>query len=85
MCCHVFEHLSDISGYFKELVSLLAEDTLLYIEVPYEEYIEDAPFCVIHEHINFFREETFIKLAKLNNLRVLKTELKGVIRCLFKR
>lgn len=85
LCNMVMEHLSDVQAYFKELVSCMSSNTLLYIEVPNERYMEDSEFVLIHEHINFFREETFYYLGKMNDLEILKTSKTGDIRVLFKK
>lgn len=85
LCNMVMEHLSDVQAYFKELVSYMDGSTLLYVEVPNERYMEDGEAVWIHEHINFFREETFYCLARMNDLEVLKTSITGDIRVLFKK
>ncbi|MBO5238280.1 MAG: methyltransferase domain-containing protein [Lachnospiraceae bacterium] len=84
-CNMVMEHLSDIQEYFSQLVSYMTENTILYIEVPIERYMENAEVAYIHEHINFFREKTFYELAKQNNVQVIKSETTDVIRCLIRK
>ena len=82
-CNMVMEHLSDIRGYFTELVECMGKNTYLYIEVPFERYMENSEMTYIHEHINYFREGVFYELARQNNISVVKSETKDIIRCLF--
>lgn len=84
-CNMVLEHLSDVPGYFENLISLMEEETLLYIEVPSEKFMENSEFIYIHEHINFFREETFLCLAEMKGIHVVKAETGSIIRVLFKK
>jgi SAM-dependent methyltransferase len=67
MCCQFFEHLSYPITILDYLIDILAPDSFLYIEVPYENICESfmggggyIPF--IHEHINYFRPRTFYQL-----------------------
>lgn len=85
LCNMVMEHLSDVQSYFRELVSYMGSSTLLYVEVPNEDYIGDSELAWFHEHINNFSEKTFYYLAGMNDLEVLKTSVTGDIRVLFKK
>lgn len=39
LCSHVLEHVSDPLGLINHLISILKKDSLLYIEIPYENYL----------------------------------------------
>lgn len=66
MCNHVLEHISYPMELINNLVSLMPIGGYLYIEVPFEDYMEaiiqTGGVVPIHEHINFFRIETFEKI-----------------------
>lgn len=86
LCNQVMEHLSDVKGYFKELVSHMNEDTVLYVEVPHENYMINQDCVGIHEHINAFTERAFAKLAEANGVKMIASEIYDeVIHCLFTR
>lgn len=86
LCNMVMEHLSDVKTYFSDLVRLMGEDTLLYIEVPNEHYLGDNNYAFIHEHINFFTERSFMALAGQNGVRCINVKTEGdVLRCLIHR
>ena len=84
-CNHTFEHLSEPRKCFKELVSYMSEQTLLYIELPFENHMENSDFVPVHEHINFFREDVFRFWAEENNLKILKMNTDKVIQVLLGR
>lgn len=84
-CNMVMEHLSDVKGYFSQLLTYMNDETILYIEVPIERYMENAEVAIIHEHINFFREKTFYELANQNHASVIKSETTDAIRCLIQK
>lgn len=44
MCNHVLEHVSDPKSYIDELVSYLPVGGYLYIELPYEEYLNNEGY-----------------------------------------
>lgn len=63
MCCHVLEHVADPMDTLDKIKSLLKTNAYMYIEVPYEDYYKNNYEKVpIHEHINFFKRETFNKI-----------------------
>lgn len=79
MCCHVLEHVSYPMQILNNIISIMPLNGYLYIEVPYEDYIEasianktDVP---IHEHINFFRTETFEKIFSNYNFIILENKI----------
>lgn len=85
LCNMVLEHLSDVRSYFKDLVGYMGGSSFLYVEVP-NENVDDAELLWIHEHINFFKEETFYCLAEMNDLEVIKASTtEKDIRVVFKK
>lgn len=84
MCCHVMEHLPDVQAYFGQLVSLMNDNTYLYVEVPYERP-GNMDFVYVHEHINMFGRKAFHELAQRNGLKVIKSAVGCNIRFLMKR
>lgn len=81
----VLEHVSDVNGYFNKLVSLMCEDTYLYIEVPNERWCVDEEYVRIHEHISFFSEKTFRVMAANKKIDIVKLGNDGIIRVLLKK
>lgn len=74
MCCHVLEHVSFPLDVINEISSIMPKGCYLYIEVPYEDYIErynDAMTVLIQEHINIFRPKTFQKIFENNGFLIL--------------
>lgn len=54
LCCHVLEHMADPATMLRQLGSLLAEDGLLYVEVP-DEIWRGIPITYDPvTHVNFF-------------------------------
>ena len=84
MCCHVMEHLPDVQSYFRYLVSLMNDNTYLYVEVPYERP-GNVDYVGIHEHINMFGRRAFEMLAVQHGLCMVKMNVNNAISCLFKR
>ena len=84
MCCHVMEHLTDIRGYFEQLISYMGDKSYLYVEVPYERLV-NMDYAYIHEHINLFGRRAFFELAEQYSLDVMKFSVDGIIRCLMKK
>lgn len=85
LCNMVLEHLSDVNACIKEISDCMSGNSLLYIEVPIERFMENSDYVFIHEHINFFREKTFIYLAKMNNMEILKISTTDNIQVLLKK
>lgn len=78
MCCHVLEHVSSPMEIIKEISLIMPKGGYLYIEIPYEEYIEgfsNANPAPIHEHINLFRLKTFEKMFDNNEFIILTNKL----------
>ncbi len=82
MCCHVLEHVSDPKKILDQIFTSLPVNGYLYIEVPYEDYVD--PFIntnaviPIHEHINLFRCETFSKIFEDCHFEILDIQTVNV-------
>ncbi len=85
---HVLEHVPYPQEHLAELRSCLAKDSVLYVEVPFEQLMVDAetPESAArakrhwHEHVNFFSERSLRLLAeksKLNVINLRSIEVKG--------
>jgi hypothetical protein len=61
------------------------EDTVLYIEVPYEKLMQNNSESKDkyltkrhwHEHINFFSENSLVQLTKTCGLKIVKQKIYG--------
>lgn len=58
---HVLEHIYDTYNFLLELKKHSDKTSIIYIEVPSLEYINDncTFFDLYYEHINYFRIENF--------------------------
>lgn len=85
MCTHLLEHVSEPKAIISDLVSIMKNDTYLYIELPYETCMHQYSDIEINEHINFFRETTMEAIAKLFGLRILniETDKDGIMKALY--
>ena len=82
MCNHVLEHVSYPLNIINEIIDILAEDGLLYLEVP-----NDMPYInsflnntkkqkvLIHEHMNFFTVKSFYKIFNRDDFLILENQL----------
>lgn len=78
-CCQVLEHVPFPQVVLEQIVSVLRDETLLYLEVPREKLISDNPGSkelaglkrYWHEHINFFSEDSLYELVHRAGLEVL--------------
>jgi hypothetical protein len=76
---HVLEHVPFPALTISEIASIMARDTVLYIEVPHEDLIRGAADDTNthvrkkywHEHINFFTRESLGTLIEGCGLRVI--------------
>ena len=61
---HVLEHIQDPYNFLLELKKIDNNDSLIYIEVPSLEYINEncTFFDFYYEHVNYFREVDFINM-----------------------
>lgn len=77
---HVLEHLQDLKTAICNVVNLLSEQGILYIEVPnaseYKNYVK-SPFQDFNtEHINHFNHQNLINLLTQFDLTLQKEEAK---------
>ena len=65
--CHVLEHLVDPGVVVKDLLNLLTEDGIVYIEVPnlLKPYAQKCYFCF--EHVNYFTPTSLTNLMGRNH------------------
>lgn len=82
MCCHVLEHVSDPKKILDQIFTFLPVNGYLYIEVPYEDYVDSFintnAVIPIHEHINLFRCETFSKIFEDCHFEILDIQTVNV-------
>jgi hypothetical protein len=75
----VLEHVSWPVAALQELASVMTDDALLYVELPYENIMREAgPIRsklaakrLWHEHINFFSEMSLNAVFRAANLRIV--------------
>ena len=85
VCSEVLEHIPFPIEMLKEIKKRMSEDTLLYIEVPFEEIMRaDVETALIkkrhwHEHINFFSLDSLAFLIHSVGMKVLSIEEKRII------
>lgn len=78
-CCQVLEHAPSPLGVIRDIVPLLSERTLLYLEVPHEQLVREHPASVglatlkrhWHEHVNFFTEAGLHRLLHRAGLQLM--------------
>ncbi|MFI4939532.1 MAG: class I SAM-dependent methyltransferase [Burkholderiales bacterium] len=82
VCSNVLEHVSYPSELMMELKHAMQKNTILYIEVPYEDIIRtsgDSKDTHLkkkhwHEHINFYTEASLFRLLNLCGLDVVSMQ-----------
>ncbi len=87
VCAHVLEHLPFPSDHLADLAHAMSPDTVLYIEVPYEELVREQESSGRlhlkkkhwHEHVNFFTEKSLASLVKRAGMEVLAIERLSVV------
>ena len=67
VCAQTLEHVPNPFSVLTEIRSLMRKDTLLYIELPCEEIMKQPPQARSakrhwHEHINFYSENSIVRL-----------------------
>lgn len=80
VCSQVLEHVPYPQDILSEIVTVMGHDTLLYVEVPYEELMRtNAGSRDIHykkhhwhEHINFFSTESLEALLAQEQLQLME-------------
>lgn len=74
ICSHVLEHVAEPARIVKELVELLADEGVIYAEVPMEIWegikIERDPVT----HINFFTENSFKVVFLQQGLQIIESK-----------
>ena len=78
-CCHVIEHVSYPFDILRDMADTMRDDTLLYLEVPFEDVVRlnDEPARRLelkrhwHEHINFYSAEAVDALLRRAGLSVV--------------
>ena len=76
---HVLEHVPFPASTISEIAAIMARDTILYIEVPYEDLMREAQDATDlharkrywHEHVNFFTRDSLSALIANCGLRVV--------------
>ena len=70
VCRHVIEHIDKPREVLRDIVRLLEEDGILYIEVPdMQEIIEHIRFCdIYHDHCGYYQKNTLINIMPPNSV-----------------
>ena len=74
VCSHVLEHVPYPKDTLKEIKEVMGDDTLFYIELPYETIIRTEKQKTKrhwHEHINFFNEKSIKKMLTSSGFEVI--------------
>ncbi len=79
VCSHVLEHIPYPAELLLAIKNVMHENTLLYIELPYEEMMRTAAISENlsvkkrhwHEHINFYSEKSLIQLLSRCGFQVI--------------
>ncbi len=82
VCSQVLEHVSWPARIMQELVALMQQDTLLYLEVPFEGLVRSQPASRQlhaakhhwHEHINFFTAQALREMVAQAGLELVAFE-----------
>ena len=85
VCSNVLEHVSYPKDILFEISQLMDDETVLYIEVPFEKLMQNNPHAKNkyllkkhwHEHINFFSESSLHELTKNCGLKIVKQKVYG--------
>ncbi|HEC2816438.1 TPA: methyltransferase domain-containing protein [Campylobacter jejuni] len=66
ICRHVIEHINNPRDILKDIIKLLEDDGILYIEVPdMQEIIEHVRFCdIYHDHYGYYQKNTLINILQ---------------------
>jgi hypothetical protein len=82
VCSNVLEHVSYPETLLKDMMSAMSDETILYIEVPYEKIMSNSDLINKneykrhwHEHINFYSENSLNKLLAKCGLKIIKTNI----------
>jgi 2-polyprenyl-3-methyl-5-hydroxy-6-metoxy-1,4-benzoquinol methylase len=91
VCSNVLEHIPYPEEVILDIKNFMSKDSILYIEVPLENLIQEAKTLIDihtkkkhwHEHINFYNEDALEKLLSRCGFSLLKLE-KLKVTCLKK-
>lgn len=81
ICSNVLEHVPDPYSTLTEIKSVLDDDSILYVDVPFESLLRDSDVDSHlrkrhwHEHINFFSEESLDRLFARVGFSVLNKKI----------
>lgn len=83
VCSNVLEHVPYPEDILLDIANFMNEDTLLYIEVPFEDLMKTSvgDLSVVarkkhwHEHINFYSEKSLLKLIERCGLKLVKNNI----------
>jgi hypothetical protein len=85
ICSNVLEHVSFPNLVIDELEILMNKDSLLYVELPYEDIMKTGESIEVylnkrhwHEHINFFSKQSIIEMFKKTRFQVISLETLNV-------
>jgi SAM-dependent methyltransferase len=72
---HTLEHIPNLEKIMKDMIYIMHDKSTLSIEVPNMEfYVKQGLLEVFSlQHIHYFSIKTFEKLARIHNLKILKT------------
>ncbi|MBN1764433.1 MAG: class I SAM-dependent methyltransferase [Sedimentisphaerales bacterium] len=71
LLCHVMEHLNDPSGLLRDLTSHLADNGLIYVELPLGCFMEWKTMEDPTLHMNYYSEESLYKSLRMAGLDVI--------------
>jgi 2-polyprenyl-3-methyl-5-hydroxy-6-metoxy-1,4-benzoquinol methylase len=69
---HTLEHIADSHMFLKLIKNIAKKDTLLFIEVPYKDYLE--PYNE-NLHLNYFSKESLSIVLEDTNFRVINIDI----------
>lgn len=83
ICSNVLEHIPYPEDVIFDIKSFMSNNSILYIEVPLENIIQEAETLIgihkkkkhWHEHINFYNENALEKLLERCGFSILKLEI----------
>lgn len=89
MCCHVLEHVSSPDEILREILSLVDDQGIIYLEMPlgtesYEQLVQDRLKVRLfkcprmHEHINFFTINSLQALLLRHKLEIVHLGVKRI-------
>jgi hypothetical protein len=81
ICSNVLEHVPYPAELIVEIKNTMGKDTVLYVEVPYEDIVRETSTDQNwhlkkkhwHEHINFYTEKALLSMLNLCGLDMIAT------------